>query len=381
MSVRSRLKQFIPTALRSPLESVLRPLSAIPRSLLIFMMRRVEDGKPHVFYGRAHIPSRTEQAHGGIVKTQLMQEAFPNSPGRFNILYLVSSRIPYGAVQVATAARSKGAHLVWNQNGVAYPAWHGPGWEAVNAPLVQLLHAADHVFYQSEFCRLSADRYLGVREGKWEILYNPVDTQVFTPARSEPDPQHVTLLLAGNQYQYYRLSTAMEVLAEVVRRRASAKLLITGRLCWIPDEAEAARIARQLAAQLGVQDRVVFLGPYAQNDAPAVFRQAHLLLHTKYNDPCPGVVIEAMACGLPVVYSDSGGVPELVGKDAGRGIPVETNWEKDIPPDAKAMATAVLEVVERRKEFSAAARHRAEEKFDVRPWLQRHREVFEELVR
>ena len=250
----------------------------------------------------------------------------------------------------------------------------------MNDPLGKLLHAADHVFYQSEFCRLSADRYLGARDGPWEILYNPVDTQVFTPARSDPDPQHVTLLLAGNQYQYYRLSTAMEVLAEVVRRHANAKLLITGRLCWIPDEAKAARIARQLAAQLGLQDRVVFLGPYAQSDAPAVFRQAHLLLHTKYNDPCPGVVIEAMACGLPVVYSDSGGVPELVGKDAGRGIPVETNWERDIPPDSKAMATAVLEVVKRRKELSTAARQRAEEKFDVRPWLQRHRAVFERLV-
>jgi len=263
---------------------------------------------------------------------------------------------------------------------VAYPAWHGPGWKAVNAPLATLLHAADYVFYQSEFCRLSADRYLGVRKGPWEILYNPVDTETFTPAVSDPDPRHLVLLLGGNQYQFYRLSAAFHVLAEVLRHRSDAKLVVTGRLCWLADEAKAARIAARLASELGVQEKVHFLGPYSQREAPDIFRRAHLMLHTKYNDPCPGAVIEAMACGLPVVYSDSGGVPELVGKEAGKGIPVEANWDKDIPPDPKAMAEAVLDVAEHRKELSAAARRRAEENFDVRPWLQRHRTVFERLV-
>jgi len=381
MTARSLLKQLIPAALRAPLDKVLRPLFALPHVLRIMLMKPVADGKLYVFYGRRRIPSRSVLAVGGIVKTQLMQEDFPNSPRRFNILYFVSSRMPYDAVQVAWCARKKGVRLVWNQNGVAYPAWHGPGWEAINAPMAILHGNAEYVFYQSQFCRLSAERYLGKREGPCEVLYNSVDTEAFRPAQSDPDPKHLVLLLAGTQYQYYRLACALQVLAEVIRRRPDARLLITGRLCWIPDEAEAGRIARRLTVQLGVQDRVVFLGSYAQTDAPDVFRQAHLLLHTKYNDPCPGAVIEAMACGLPVVYSDSGGVPELVGQNAGIGIPVERSWEKDIPPDPHAMAAAVWEVAERRTEFSTAARQRAVEKFDVRPWLQRHREVFEKVVR
>jgi glycosyltransferase involved in cell wall biosynthesis len=337
----------------------------------------VQDRKPRVFYGYDRISGRTEYADSGMVKAQLMQDQFPNSPDRFNVLYLVSSRIPYGAVQIASAARSKGVRLVWNQNGVGYPACY-KDWQAVNAPLRELLHAADHVFYQSEFCRLSADRFLGVRKGPWEVLYNPVDISIFTPT-APPDPGQLVMLLGGSQYQAYRVATAINVLAEVMRFRPEASLYVTGRLSW-SDEAQAARMALNWARERGVQDRVSFLGPYNQSEAPTIFRRAHVLLHTKYNDPCPGAVIEAMACGVPVVYSASGGVPELVGKDAGIGISVDLNWDRDIPPDARAMAEAVLEVARHRKEFSHAARQRAEEKFDSRPWIQRHQEVFEDLL-
>jgi len=45
------------------------------------------------------------------------------------------------------------------------------------------------------------------------------------------------------------------------------------------------------------------------------------------------------------------------------------------------MAAAVCKVAERRQDFSNAARQRAEAKFDLRPWLQHHHEVFESLLR
>src|SRR5207248_3199179 len=79
-------------------------------------------------------------------------------------------------------------------------------------------------------------------------------------------------------------------------------------------------------------------GRYAQRDAPALYRRAHLLLHTKRNDPCPNVVLEALSCGLPVVHSASGGLPELVGREAGIGVPDEGDWEHDVPPDPEALA-------------------------------------------
>ena len=115
-------------------------------------------------------------------------------------------------------------------------------------------------------------------------------------------------------------------------------------------------------------------------EAPAIFRRADILLHTKYNDPCPAVVLEALASGLPVVYSASGGVPELVSADAGIGIPAELSWDKDLPPDPAAVARGVIDLSRELPERSRAARRRAVERFDVAPWVARHRTVFEQLT-
>ena len=51
-----------------------------------------------------------------------------------------------------------------------------------------------------------------------------------------------------------------------------------------------------------------------------------------YQDNCPTAILEAMACGLPILYSSSGGVPELVGEEAGLGIHVEENWHQTKVP-------------------------------------------------
>jgi glycosyltransferase involved in cell wall biosynthesis len=175
------------------------------------------------------------------------------------------------------------------------------------------------------------------------------------------------------------LEVALRTLAAVRRRRPDAVLHVTGRLTWARDERSARATADGLAAELGISEHVRYLGPFSQRQAPGILRNAHLMLHTKYNDPCPGAVIEAMACGLPIVYSASGGVPELVG-DAGVGVPAPVDFERDHPPDPEALADAVLAVAERREELGARARQRAEEHFDLRPWVERHRAIFERLV-
>ncbi len=211
---------------------------------------------------------------------------------------------------------------------------------------------------------MAADRFLGEPPGACEVLHNAVDTNEFTPA-GEPPAGGRVLLLAGDQTQPYRLGTALRTLALL----PGVRLLVTGAL--IED-------GLALAEQLGVADRVLFTGRYAQRDAPSVYRRAHVLLHPKVNDPCPNVVLEALACGLPVVHSASGGTPELVG-DAGVGVGSDTSWEQDVPPAPDLLAAGVEHVLARLDDFRIEARARAK-RFDFAPWVARHRELFGSLV-
>jgi glycosyltransferase involved in cell wall biosynthesis len=345
-------------------------LARIRRHRRIARARPSTDGVA-VFYGHDRIPGPEDVAHGGMVKFQHLARRFPNEPSAFNVLYLGSSNRPADSSDLIRLARERGAAVAWNQDGVAYPGWHGPGWERTNEPLAEGLHAADHVFFQSEFCRLSSDRFLGERRGAAEVLPNPVDTERFTPAEARL-ARPLTLLLGGNQYQRYRLAAALDTL----RLLPEARLLVAGRLSWDPDPRVVRRELPGLLA--GLENRVELLGPYSQAEAPALYRRADLLLHTKYNDPCPTAVLEAMACGLPVVHSASGGTLELVG-DVGIGVEAPLDWEHDHPPAAEELAAAVRECAGRLDELGAAARARAL-RFDVRPWLERHRAVFEELA-
>jgi glycosyltransferase involved in cell wall biosynthesis len=324
-------------------------------------------GGVRVFYGHDRIPAPGERAAGGTVKMQKLADRFPNRPTDFSVLYLGTTWIPRDLRPLLRLARARGAAVVVNQDGVGYPGWAGDRTEEVNRPLRRCLHAADHVLYQSEFSKASSDLFLGQPECPWEILPNAVDVERFSPA-AEPPAGGPVLLLGGDQTQAYRLELGLRTLAALSANHPEAELLVTGRLVS-PLE--------PLARELGIAERVHVLGEYDQRDAPALFRRAHLLLHTKVKDPCPTLVLEAMACGLPVVYPASGGTVELVGEEAGAGVPHPESWERDEPPGPNELADACGRVLADLPRYAQAARRRAVERFPLEPWLERHAELFE----
>jgi glycosyltransferase involved in cell wall biosynthesis len=264
-----------------------------------------------VFYGHDRIPAPGAAVSGGSAKIQRLGSRFPNHPTGFSVVYLGSNWIPRDLNALLRLVRRRDVPLVVNQDGVGYPAWAGSDTEEVNRPLRRLLAAADHVLYQSDFCKRSADEWVGAPRRSWEVLPNAVDVDVFAPAEAAVDRGPI-LLLGGDQSQEYRLELALATLAALVPDHAGVELIVTGRLV---------APLQPLVERYGVGGRVHAVGPYKQRDAPEIYRRAHLLLHTKVNDPCPNVVLEALASGLPVVYPRSGGVPELVGEDAGLGVP------------------------------------------------------------
>lgn len=327
-------------------------------------------------------PARPAETRiGGGVKLNHLRDAWGEWRQDFSVIYFVSSvlhLIPFPDELVAWA-KSHRIPIVWNQNGVAYPSWCGNFYPWFNRPMRRLLHEADYVVYQSAFCRESADRYLGVFAGPSEVLWNPVHLGHFSlaanPAPRDPDAAW-QLLAMGTNHAFYRVQSSLDCLAELLRRGHRAHLTICGELRWPKADEEVRRAIR--AGNLDAH--VTLLPRFTQEDAPGIYHRADVLLHPKYKDPCPTVPIEAMACGLPVVGSRSGGMPELVPHHAGRLVDIVDDWNADHSPDPKLMADAVEEVMQDREALSAGARRHAEASFDCAKWVERHREIFDSLL-
>lgn len=323
---------------------------------------------PKIYYGGA----RAGDEGGPKVKIKKLNQAFPERSWSYNLVYVLSNA-PYLPPLALRRLKARGVPIVGNQNGVFYPAWYAGDWEAENRRMAEQYHLADHVFHQSEFCRRSAEKFLGARSGASEVLHNAVDTSRFKPlngARAEGGP--FIFLLAGKvqAHQAYRIETSVQGLAGARRQGLDARLVVAGAID-----------ARAMAAAAGMAEFVSFQGPYSQQQAPALFASADAYIMTNHNDACPSSVIEAMASGLPVVYADSGGVPELVGEEGGVALETGDSWEEQLAPSAEAVAEGMLKVAENHAAYANAARARAVKRFHIAPWLERHRQVFESLLR
>lgn len=326
-----------------------------------------------LFYGGA----RAGDGGGPLVKVKKLREFFPEDRWQYNLVYVLSNA-PYLPATALRRLKERRIPIVLNQNGVFYPGWYPGDWRAENRRMAHAHRLADHVFYQSEFCRRSAEQFLGPRQGPGEVLYNAVDTKRFVPSgRAWSGERPFVLLLAGKVavHQAYRISLAIEGMAEARRKGLDSRLVVAGLVAR-----EAEQAARLRASQLNIGDCVTYTGAYRQDEAPALFATADGYVMLNHNDACPSTVIEAMAAGLPILFARSGGVPELVGAEAGIGLETGQSFEQALRPSAEAVGDAILTLAERSPTLSAAARRRAVALFDIEQWIGRHRELFTLLL-
>ena len=138
-----------------------------------------------------------------------------------------------------------------------------------------------------------------------------MDAGLFTPAPENQDRDDVfTIGYVG------RLVPAKGV---HILLKAAARLTFPYRIRLVgtgPAEPEL----RAQAASLGIQDRVAFMGQAASDAMPARYRAMHVcvlpsLTMPNWKEQFGRVLIEAMACGVPVVGSESGEIPETIGSD------------------------------------------------------------------
>jgi glycosyltransferase involved in cell wall biosynthesis len=358
--------------------SAMRRALALPARLShgrrLSIIRRSENPTPIISFGG--VLEGRNLIHGGAVKLIHIRDAFASNEQRFNLLYLVSSAPPMFAGDLVARCEELGIPLIWNQNGVAYPGWAGRDAGRYNDPMRRLRSRAEYVVYQSAFCRDSAERFLGHSPAGSEVLFNPIDLEKFYPA-SDPLPATPLKLLALGTHGYpERVLSAIGCVRALKDSGTDCVLTIAGRLGWPGGSSETHREI----ARLDLTKVVNVLSSFTQDEAADLYRSHHILLHPKYLDPCPTVVIEALSCGLPVIGSASGGLPEMVPPSCGSLIPAPLSWEKLITPTGEQLAAAVESLVPRLREAALAARSHAEAKFDRSKWLERHASIFRSVL-
>lgn len=377
-TIKNLLRRTVPPSIKRPIAEILHERKR--RKFAADLLSKdilVPADEMAVMYGGCTRPGPAGILHGGRVKLTHLESIYPEVPNKANILYMVSSAVPEFAEELVLWAKGKGVKFVWNQNGIAYPAWAGNSYSGINQRLSGLMRLADFVVYQSEFCKQSADRYLGESKVPHTIIYNCVDTDIFRPSEKFAVKGPLVLVAAGSHQQAERVLQVLAVVAELKKRGMSIRLVLAGRLDW-PD---ADPQVLETVAKLGIGDDLEFYPSYSQEQAPDIYRLGHILLHPKYKDPCPTVVIEAIACGLPVVGSRSGGMYELLGDEAGVLVEVLDSWEIMHYPAVEDIADAVVKISNDLGRWREQARRRAVERFGKDVFLARHREVFEQVLR
>jgi glycosyltransferase involved in cell wall biosynthesis len=94
-------------------------------------------------------------------------------------------------------------------------------------------------------------------------------------------------------------------------------------------------------------------------------RSAHLLFSADLNAACPNSVIEALACGLPVLAFATGSLPEIISGDSGLVVPYGSNYWNLENPDIAGLAKGAVEILTHQEKYRAPARSRAEEAFGL----------------
>ena len=171
-----------------------------------------------------------------------------------------------------------------------------------------------HVAVVSEYMRGKglAENTLPVHA---EVIYNGVETdQFYRPVPPAEAPPPITLLLAGRVSRDKGIHVAVEAVSRLAQARSQRdfRLLIAGS-----GPAEYLAHLQQLATDHGITDLVSFLGWLPRERMPDLMQTCHvLLLPTVHQEPFARVTLEAMAAGLTVVGTLTGGTGELLQDDS-----------------------------------------------------------------
>jgi glycosyltransferase involved in cell wall biosynthesis len=217
--------------------------------------------------------------------------------------------------------------LVFHQHGSANPVLYTAyRWGRLflfrwffNLTLRIVFKRAEWIVAVDEDCAEQARRHGA--GNRVTVLMNAVDANYFFPdtVRRHEKRRELGLglderlvLVSGRLEEVKRIDRAIRAVSLLASAGCPSKLMIVG-------EGTERRALEELAKQLGLSDRVLFLGRRLHREMPDLYNAADALLLTSEREGTPMVVLEALASGTPVVATAVGGVPELI-RNGGNGF-------------------------------------------------------------
>lgn len=204
------------------------------------------------------------------------------------------------------------------------------------------------------------------------VVPNGVDTERFRPGPADPrvraelggDGHSALIGILGRVDPEKGVDVVMRAVALLDGRRA--RLAVVGGPLASPAHQEE---MRRLGASL-LGDRVRFVPP--RPDVPAVLRALDVLVNASVAEPFGMTLVEAQACGVPVVATNSGGAPEIVSHER-TGLLVA-------PGEPRELSTALARLLrdaELRSRLAAAGRRQVEERFSLDEQVERFAGLYE----
>lgn len=202
------------------------------------------------------------------------------------------------------------------------------------------------------------------------VIPNLVDMDVF-PLVGPDDRRGDELLWVGYRNEHKGMDLLLRAFARVRAARPATTLRLVGRSAT----AEKEREWQALAAELGVASAVSFDPPTDRAGVAAAVSRAGVFVHPSTRETFGVVAVEALASGLPVVATDSGGVTDVLGDDpdnVGALVPVG---------DPEALASALVRVLDRRTTFDPRVlRAHVERRYGATVVATRIADLYDEVI-
>lgn len=333
------------------------------------------------------LPIKTKQTGGSSTFARKLQAGLASLghsvifqwSNEYDVL-LVNAQCPLRYLAHAKVNRKP---IVQRLDGVYYPMTvAGKKYRLANLPMKFIYrYLTDQVIYQSNYSRHCADMFLGENNnGKATVIYNGVDVKVFNPTgetvnlRDNPGQKvFITASRFRRNDQILPLLESFRIYREKYEK--NVKLIIIGNFChpFQPNPGDNFK-----AWGINAPKNVQFLGSVNNDQLPVYLHSADAFLFTHLNPPCPNNVLEAMACGLPIVGVADGAMPEIClnGQNAELISAEGDGFWQPRRLDLELFAANMEKVMEKRQIYAEKSREIATSRFKLETMIEKYMRVF-----